>query len=37
MIKGIGGKSMTGFRFFAVYQRIKGMASFPVKAFAIVE
>jgi len=35
-LTGLGGLPSTGWRFFAVPPRIRGMATFPVRAFAIV-
>jgi kynurenine formamidase len=36
-LTGLGQLPPTGFRFFAVPPRIRGMATFPVRAFALVE
>ncbi|MDP9467592.1 MAG: cyclase family protein [Chloroflexota bacterium] len=35
-LTGLGGLPSTGWRFFAVPPRIRGMATFPIRAFAIV-
>jgi arylformamidase len=36
-LTGLGNLPDSGFRFFAVPPRVKGMGSFPVRAFAIVD
>jgi len=36
-LTGLGSLPVTGWRFFAVPPRIRGMATFPVRAFAIIE
>jgi arylformamidase len=35
-LTGLAGLPPTGWRFFAVPPRVRGMATFPVRAFAIV-
>jgi arylformamidase len=35
-LTGLGGLPPAGFRFFAVPPRVKGMGTFPVRAFALI-
>ena len=36
-LRGLGGFPGDGFRFFAVPVKVKGMGTFPVRAFGLVE